>query len=100
GLEADGFVFLEAGTHRFDVRSDDGFRLSLGGEVVVEFEGLRGASTSTAWFEAEETGYYALDLLYFENGGAQVLDVDLDGRDLDASVLFSALDPAADSFLF
>jgi hypothetical protein len=100
GLEADGFVFLEAGTHRFDVRSDDGFRLSLGGEVVVDFEGLRGAATSTAWFEAEETGYYALDLLYFENGGAQVLDVDLDGRDLDSAALFSTLDPAADSFLF
>lgn len=100
GLHADGFIFLEEGRHRLDVETDDGFRLSIGGEKVAAFEGLRSPGVSSVTIEAKETGFYDIDLLYFENTGQQVLKVSLDGEILDQGILFSELPHLSDTYLF
>ncbi|PRY84611.1 LamG-like jellyroll fold domain-containing protein [Donghicola tyrosinivorans] len=91
GLSLDGFIFAEAGSHTFDIESDDGFSLSIGGVVVSEFAGLRGTATTRAEVMFAETGYYAIDIDYFENGGAQVLKVEMDNGVLDDTFLFTEL---------
>ncbi|NVO24442.1 LamG-like jellyroll fold domain-containing protein [Donghicola mangrovi] len=91
GVTLDGFVFIEAGTHTFDVYSDDGFSMSIGGEVVAEYAGLRSPETTRAEVVFTETGYYQIHIDYFENGGGQVLRVEMDDDILDEEVLFNTL---------
>ncbi|PRY85037.1 LamG-like jellyroll fold domain-containing protein [Donghicola tyrosinivorans] len=91
GLTLDGFIFVEAGTHSFDVYSDDGFSMSIGEEVVAEYAGLRSQETTRAEVIFTESGYYQIHIDYFENGGAQVLRLEMDNDILDEEVLFSAL---------
>jgi hypothetical protein len=91
GLSLDGFIFVEAGSHTFDIESDDGFSLSIGGVVVSEFAGLRAAATTRAEVLFAESGYYAIDIDYFENRGAQVLKVEMDNEVLNDTFLFTEL---------
>lgn len=91
GLSMDGFIFVEAGTHSFDVTSDDGFSMSVGGVVVAEYAGSRTQATTSADVIFAESGYYAIDIDYFENNGAQMLHVEMDNVLLDEEVLFSVL---------
>lgn len=51
------------------VGSDDGMRLRVGGQTLIEVEGIRGFEYSRADVAFEGEGLYALDLLYFENAG-------------------------------
>nr|WP_246506578.1 Ig-like domain-containing protein [Kistimonas asteriae] len=75
GFRLTGFIQLTAGEHDFTVTSDDGFRLTIGGEPVSEFFGLRGAEGTTAAFEAPADGFYSFELTYWENGGGERLQV-------------------------
>ena len=86
-----GYIKLDAGSHTFDVRSDDGFRLKINGDVVTQFDGNRGARSSVNSFEADRDGLYEVELVYWENGGGQVLDVELDGVVLGGDILFGEL---------
>jgi hypothetical protein len=82
-MEATAYLELAAGTHRFGVASDDGFRLTTGpllGDtnlVLGSFEGgrgetLPGGATEFDFF-VEQAGLYPVRLLYYEGqGGASV----------------------------
>jgi hypothetical protein len=75
GLPADGFsarwtrVFsLMAGVHRFSVRSDDGVRVWLDGELIID----QWHDASSVTYTAERklsAGSHALRIEYYENGG-------------------------------
>ncbi|MEY8880945.1 LamG-like jellyroll fold domain-containing protein [Donghicola sp. XS_ASV15] len=91
GLSMDGFIFVEAGTHTFDVTSDDGFSMTIGGTVVAEYAGLRGSDTTHTQIVFSESGFYAIELDYFEDSGGQILEVEMDGALLDEQRLFTAL---------
>lgn len=91
GLSMDGFIFVEAGSHTFDVTSDDGFSMAIGGTVVAEYAGLRGTDTTHTEIAFTESGFYAIELDYFDNSGGQVLEVEMDGVLLDEQRLFTAL---------
>ncbi|HNI82046.1 MAG TPA: PA14 domain-containing protein [Rhodocyclaceae bacterium] len=60
-----------AGTYNFQVYSDDGFRLNLGGETVAEYYYDRGPGSSYATLQLA-AGLYALELMSWEQGGVYV----------------------------
>jgi hypothetical protein len=40
-----GTMYLERGNYDFRVRADDGFRLRVGGETLIEYDGNQGPTT-------------------------------------------------------
>jgi Ca2+-binding RTX toxin-like protein len=80
GLKLSGFVWLEAGNHLITVRSDDGFQLSLGGEVVARHEYDRGFEGTSRQIDVSQSGLYAIELFYFDNQGDQALRFEIDGK--------------------
>ncbi|UUZ60426.1 PA14 domain-containing protein [Nocardioides sp. B-3] len=79
GVPADDFsarwtkslTLEEAGTYQFTVTSDDGFRLYVDGETVLNKWALQGATTYTSNRELS-TGEHEIKLEYFEAGGDAV----------------------------
>ena len=67
-----GYVYLERGNYDFRVYADDGFRLKVGGETLIEFDGNQAPTTRT--FNNVEvsdliSGLTSIELLYWEQGG-------------------------------
>jgi hexosaminidase len=93
GLRFTGYVQLPAdGIYGFHVTSDDGSRLYIDGELVVDHDGRHTAYTQSGQVALAE-GYHALTLLYFEAAGGQSLEAEIelpDGsrRPLPAAWLF------------
>ncbi|MDQ7910580.1 DUF1080 domain-containing protein [Phytohabitans sp. ZYX-F-186] len=61
-----------AGAYTFRLTSDDGSRLSVDDAVVVDHDGLHGATSKDGTVELTE-GYHALRIEHFEAGGGQQL---------------------------
>jgi hypothetical protein len=75
-MHLSGYIHLAAGTYRFDARTDDGFELSLGGQVLTAFEGQRAPKTSSGEITLEG-GLYPIEVLYFDGKGGSVFDVQI-----------------------
>ncbi|MGO1117234.1 calcium-binding protein [Rhodovibrionaceae bacterium A322] len=89
-----GYIYIPAGTYDFTVGSDDGFRLLIGGNTITEFTGPRGFATTTG-SETFTGGIYEFELFFFENGGAEGVEVTstlTGGSILDSSILYTDLD--------
>ncbi len=89
GLHIHGFIWLEAGAHLVSVRSDDGFLLSLGGQVVASHAGDRGFETTSQQLTVSG-GLYAIDLYYYQNAGGDGLRLEMDGKTVGADTLFAS----------
>jgi len=78
-VEVTGSVFIPtAGNWRFGVNSDDGFRLIVGAsptEFMVVCDCLRGPNTTEATLNFPASGWYPLNLLFFERGGGAALEL-------------------------
>ncbi|KEQ17775.1 tandem-95 repeat protein [Endozoicomonas numazuensis] len=73
-LKMTGYIRLTAGTHDFNVASDDGFRLKINGDTVTEFTAPRGVATSSGNFTAPQDGLYEVELVYWQgNFGADMV---------------------------
>lgn len=78
----------EAGEYAFMLTSDDGSRLTLNGEVLIDHDGLHGAISKTSERVFLEQGAHPLRVDHFEAGGASVLKLEWIGpNDLDYSVI-------------
>jgi len=81
----------EAGVYEFEVVSDDGSRLVIGGEVVIDHDGLHSARAKRGSI-ALAAGLHPLGLDYFQAGGGKALELRLrrsgeaEWRGLDALV--------------
>ena len=67
-----GFVYLERGNYDFRVTADDGFRLKVGGETLLEFDGNQAPTTRNYYNVAVSdliSGLTSIELLYWEQGG-------------------------------
>ena len=67
-----GSVYLERGNYDFRVYADDGFRLKVGGETLIEFDGNQPPTTRTySNVEVSDliSGLTSIELLYWEQGG-------------------------------
>lgn len=77
-MEFTGFLELPAGTVRFGVNSDDGFKLTIGTGInpaiqalqLLILDGTRGFGNTEANITVSQAGIYPFRLLYWENTGA------------------------------
>jgi Ca2+-binding RTX toxin-like protein len=87
-----GFVYLERGNYDFRVTGDDGFRLKVGGETLIEFDGNQPPTTRT-FFNVEVndliSGLTSIELLYWEQGGNANLQFEFKPSDSSTWVPFS-----------
>ncbi len=70
----------EAGSYTFSTRSDDGSALFIDGVEVVSNDGLHGARTRDGDIVLGP-GTYEIEILFFENRGGDVLEVEVSGPD-------------------
>ncbi|HOH49959.1 MAG TPA: DUF4838 domain-containing protein [Candidatus Hydrogenedentes bacterium] len=74
-LRFEGFLKApENGLYSLALRSNDGSRLYLGGELLIDNGGLHKAETKTA-FAALEKGLHPVVVEYFESGGEETLSL-------------------------
>ena len=97
----EGYIYIPAGTHEFSVSSDDGFQLSIGGEVFSSFTGNRSFGTTTESGTFAE-GLYAFELIYWENRGVNGIEVKASFADgaLDSQYFFQTLAAAGNPGTF
>ncbi|MFG0252568.1 MAG: family 20 glycosylhydrolase, partial [Phycisphaerales bacterium JB038] len=87
-----GFVFEgylsvpESGVYTFYLTSDDGSRLLIAGEDVIDHDGLHGASTKSGEI-ALEAGLHAIRVDFFEQGGDQRLDLEYSGPGIERTAV-------------
>ena len=87
-----GTISLNAGINEFDVFSDDGFRLTVGGQEIGSFEGLRAPSSSVFNYDAGAGGNTDFELVWFEGSRTQAaLIVELNNEIITAVPIPAAL---------
>lgn len=91
GLVLTGYVYIPEGIHEISIGSDDGFSLAIGGVPFSEFNGSRGHD-ETARVAEFDGGLYQVDMAYFDGGGWQSLNFQIDGLTVDQSAFYA--DPA------
>lgn len=73
-----GMIKLTAGQYALRVSADDGYSIRINQKVVAEFNGLQPAtSRDHPIFIIPTTGYYPIDIKYWDAGGSYSLDVKL-----------------------
>ena len=72
------FFVSQPGDYTFYLTSDDGSRLSIDGEQVIDNDGVFAATQKTVTLNLE-AGNHAMELRYFENGGPGSVDLDWSG---------------------
>jgi hexosaminidase len=93
GLRFAGYLRVpEDGVYSFRLTSDDGSRLSIGGELTVDHDG-RHPATDRSGAVALRAGLHAVEARYFDAGGRRVLELEVSGpggdwRPLPAEWLF------------
>jgi PKD repeat protein len=79
GVRYTGYVEVpENGEYTFYTDSDDGSRLYIGDELVVDNSGLHAATEESGTIQLQD-GRHAITVTYFEHGGGEVLDVRWNG---------------------
>lgn len=75
GAHITGFIhFAEPGTYELKVTSNDGVRVTLGGEMIFEDPEIHADTASPPLVTTiEEAGWYPLDILYYEKKGTAAL---------------------------
>ena len=92
-LQVTGYIEVPArGVYNFYVASDDGSRLWIGEQLVVDNDGLHGTVEKDGWIVLDQ-GRHPLTVGYFQAGGGKSLDVSYDGpgiekQKLPANLLF------------
>ena len=100
GLKFTGYIDVPAdGLYTFTTTSDDGTKLWIGGELVVDNDGLHGAKDATGLVRLAE-GKHPITVTFFEHNGGEVLAVHIEGPDLPKQpippeMLFCKSPPAA-----
>ncbi|MFT5286095.1 MAG: hypothetical protein ACI8TQ_002263, partial [Planctomycetota bacterium] len=68
--QLNGFIETEAGSYELRLSSDDGSRISLDGELLIDNDGLHGHQGVEATIELE-AGLHSFEIWHFENSGGQ-----------------------------
>jgi hypothetical protein len=74
-LHFSGQIYLEAGRHSFYNMTDDGFRLTIGDELVAQYSDPRASGLSEGQVTISESGWYTINVDYFEQWGASELRI-------------------------
>jgi hypothetical protein len=82
GLRFHGYLRVpRTGVYGFYLTSDDGSRLIVDDSVVVDHDGVHGASERSGWV-ALAVGYHPIELQFFQGRGGVALALALDGPEL------------------
>ena len=82
GLRFTGYIrILKDGVYGFYLASDDGSQLFIGDELVVDHDGLHGA-TNMRGFIPLKAGFHPIRVIYFEKTGGNSIDVAYEGPDV------------------
>ena len=73
-------IVAEGGSYTLNMASDDGSMLFIDGVPVIDNDGLHGTSTRSVTLDLEP-GAHAIEIRYFENTGAQTLQLTWSGPD-------------------
>ena len=92
-LQAQGKIYLEAGTYNFRVRADDGYSIKINGSTVAEINYVQSPTGSIHDpFTITQGGYYDLEALYWDQGGQFVFEVEISS---DGGATYAPLDTAS-----
>ncbi|WP_313086131.1 retention module-containing protein [Pseudomonas sp.] len=73
-----GDINLNAGTYQLRVRADDGYRVLLDGKVIAEYNANQSTTTRDgSTFQITESGPHQIEIVYWDQGGAAQLKVEL-----------------------
>jgi mono/diheme cytochrome c family protein len=81
--------------HQFYLGSDDGSRLTIGGTVIVNNDGVH-PHEEVKGRHSFDVGWHPVVVDYFQGGGESTLDVDLDGNGLKRQALASVVSLSTD----
>jgi len=87
GVVLTGFIEApERGVYRFWLSSDDGSRLFIGDQLLVDHDGLHGSSA--VWGDAPlEAGHHAVRVEFFQRGGGADLKLEWSGPGMTRQVV-------------
>ncbi|MCP4849956.1 MAG: PDZ domain-containing protein [Verrucomicrobiaceae bacterium] len=87
GLRFSGFIKVPTeGLYVFSTTSDDGSRLSIGKEVIVNNDGLHGVMSNSGLIRLK-AGLHPVTVTFFEQGGAEKLEVSYEGPGIKKQVI-------------
>ncbi|RPD91180.1 hypothetical protein EGM88_15110, partial [Aureibaculum marinum] len=73
-----GSIYLETGTYNMRIRSDDGYRVRIDGNVVAIFDGNQSPTTRTHnEFTIASSGTYPIDVVYWDQGGNSIFKAEI-----------------------
>lgn len=84
GIAGEAYVHLAPGEWRVRTYTDDGIRVLVDGEPVLENWTIHGPTEDVATFRVAEGGQKRLEVQYFENDGLAVLEVAVERSGDDA----------------
>ncbi|WP_296129339.1 retention module-containing protein [Pseudomonas sp. Ga0074129] len=77
-IKLNGIVNLAAGTYQFRVTADDGYSIRINGQTVAEFNANQGATPRESLaFTITQGGAQQVEIIYWDQGGAARLNVEL-----------------------
>ncbi|MFI8384433.1 cadherin-like domain-containing protein, partial [Pseudomonas sp. NPDC079069] len=87
-VKLSGVVNLAAGTYQFRVTADDGYSIRINGQTVAEYNGNQGATArESLTFTVPQGGNQQIEIVYWDQGGAAQLKVELRPQGGSYSVL-------------
>ncbi len=87
GLRFRGFLKVpREGLYTLSTASDDGSRLAIGEQVVVNNDGLHGVLKRGGLIRLKQ-GFHPVEVTFFEQGGMEKLEVSWEGPDLPAQII-------------
>jgi VCBS repeat-containing protein len=72
-----GGVLLATGSYSLKVNADDGYQIKIDGVVVALVDKNQSAHLDTFQFSVKDAGYHSIEIIYWDQGGDYVLDVQL-----------------------
>lgn len=83
GLRFRGYISVpQTGVYGFHLSSDDGSRLYLAGDLIIENDGIHGTRERSGYV-ALEAGPHPIELHFFQGAGGVGLGLAIDGPDLE-----------------
>jgi hypothetical protein len=93
GLRFRGYISVpQTGVYGFHLSSDDGSRLYLAGDMIIENDGIHGTRERSG-FVALQAGFHPIEIRFFQGAGGIGLMLEMDGpgmekQELPARLLF------------
>jgi predicted esterase len=73
GVQIKGFINMSSGKTTFYLSSDDGSKLLVNNQLVVDFDGLHGMNEKSGSITLSTSGWYPIEIQYFEKSGGEGL---------------------------